>query len=56
MISHPDWDRLSDDEKFEFLYRHASDTEANYGRLAAAAQGLLDRILKLEKALADNAP
>jgi hypothetical protein len=54
MIRHQDWNRLSDDEKFDALRQYAEAAEHEVGRLWTASQGLLDWILKLEKGAADN--
>ena len=54
MITRDDWDRLSDDEKFDYLFRHTVATEQAAARLGGTMQLLHERLAKLEKKAAEE--
>ena len=54
MITRDDWDRLSDDEKFDYLFSHTVATEQAAARLGGTMQLLHERLAKLEKKAAEE--
>jgi hypothetical protein len=55
MITRQEWYHLSDDEKFDYLFRHADATERASAALAATVQSLQDRLAKIDAARQGNA-
>ncbi len=48
MIARSAWDKLTDDEKFLFLYRYLAATESQIADLATAIDRLRERLEKAE--------
>ena len=55
-ISQREFEKLSEDKKLSYLFRHALLTEEAIGRLEAAIYELRDKVAKMETASAENAP
>jgi hypothetical protein len=55
MISRQRWDDLSDDEKWNYLFRHCSATEQNLEKLGASVQRLAERLKRLDAGIKESA-
>jgi hypothetical protein len=51
MISRQEWDRYSDERKWDYLFHHSGVTEQNMHRIGATLQVLQDRLAKVEASL-----
>lgn len=49
------WNKLSNTEKLNYLFRHSVATEQAVERLGAILQGLHERLRKLEAAVTETA-
>jgi len=54
-MTYDEWKRLSDAEKFDYLFRHSAATEQAFQRLSASVQLLHERLRKLEAVVAETA-
>ena len=54
-ISQREFEKLSEEKRFAYLFRYTLLTEEAIGRLEAAIYALRDRVAKMETALAETA-